>query len=69
LPFIVYDINKKSLPEQKLLWLQINLEKLSSLAKKLDASVGPHNLSPDEIDALITEARKNTSQPCFHRPT
>jgi len=56
---LVDDINKMTEPEQKLLWLQINLEKLSSAAKKLDASVAPHNLSADEIDALITEARKH----------
>ena len=57
---LVDDIHKMSEAEQKLLWLQINLEKLSSLAKKLDTSVAPHNLSPDEIDALITEARNHT---------
>ena len=56
---LVDDINKMSEAEQKLLWLQINIEKVSSFAKKLDASVIPHNLSGAEIDALINEARKH----------
>ena len=45
--------------EQKLLWLQINKEKSSSLAKEIDSLVVPHNLSIAEIDELINEARKN----------
>ena len=55
---LVDDINKMSEPEQKLLWMQINKEKLSSFAKKLDESVLPHNFSTGEIDELINEARK-----------
>jgi preprotein translocase subunit SecA len=56
---LVDDISKLSESEQKVLRLQLNLDKVSALAKKLDASVIPHNLSSAEIDALITEARKN----------
>lgn len=56
---LVDDINKMSELEQKLLWIQINKEKLSSFAKKLDGSVLPHNFLPSEIDELINEARRN----------
>ncbi len=56
---LVDDINKMSESEQKVLWVQINKDKLSSYAKELDASVIPHNLSAPEIDLLISEARKN----------
>ena len=54
---LVDDINKMSEPEQKLLWVQLNKEKLSSFAQEIDASVIPHNLSANDIDNLITEAR------------
>jgi len=56
---LVDDINKMSELEQKLLWIQINKEKLSSFAKKLDSSVLPNNFLPGEIDDLINEARKH----------
>jgi hypothetical protein len=56
---LVDDINKMSEPQQKLLWLQINKEKVSALAKELDNSVTPHNLAPETIDLLIKEARKH----------
>jgi len=56
---LIDDINKMSESEQKLLWIQINKEKISTLAKELDASVVPNNLSTGEIDMLINEARKN----------
>ena len=55
---LVDDINKMTETEQKLLWMQINKEKISSFAKKLDESVLPHNFSAGEIDELINEARK-----------
>jgi hypothetical protein len=45
--------------EQKVLWIQANKEMLSEYAKKIDASVVLHNLSEDEINPLITEARKS----------
>jgi len=56
---LIDDINKMSESEQKLLWLQINKEKISALAKEIDTSVSPYNLSTGEIDTLINEARKN----------
>jgi hypothetical protein len=56
---LVDDINKMSESRQKLLWLQIHEEKVSSLAQALDASVKPHNLTPEEIDAIIKDARKH----------
>ena len=49
---LVHDINKMSEPEQKLLWIQINKE-------KLDEAVLPHNFLPGEIDELINEAHKH----------
>ncbi len=55
---MVEDIRKMSPSKQKLLWIQLNKEKLSSLAKELDASVTPNNLTATEIDLLISEARK-----------
>ena len=55
---LIDDIQKMSESEQKLLWLQINKEKLSALAKELDNSVTPHNLSQDEITEMISEAKK-----------
>ncbi len=55
---LVDDIRNMSPSKQKLLWIQLNKEKLSSLAKELDASVAPNNLTGAEIDALINEARK-----------
>jgi len=55
---LVDDINKMSEVEQKLLWIQINKEKLSSFAKKLDNAVLPHNFLPGEIEELINEAQK-----------
>lgn len=59
---LVDDINKMSEAEQKLLWLQINKDKVSSLAKEIDNATNQHNFSSEEIDALIIEARKNGSK-------
>jgi len=56
---LVDDINKMSESEQKALWIQINREKLSSLAKGIDISVSTHNFSAKQIDGLLSEARKN----------
>ncbi len=56
---LVDDISKMTESEQKVLWVHINKEKLSSLAKEIDKSVAPHNFSSDEISAMITEARKH----------
>jgi len=54
---LIDDINKMSESQQKLLWLQINKEKVTSLTRELDASVAPHTLSVNEIDLLIKEAK------------
>ena len=56
---LVDDINKMTESVQKLLWMKINKKKISAYAKVIDASVTPHNLSSDEIDALISEARSH----------
>ena len=56
---LIDDINKMTESEQKVLWLQINKEKISTLAKTIDASVAPNNLSADEIIDLVKEARKH----------
>lgn len=42
---LVDDINKMSEPEQKLLWMQLNREKISTFVKEIDNSVATHNLS------------------------
>ena len=58
LALLIDDISKMSASEQKLLWMKINKERLSTFAKELDASVVPHNLSAEEVDELILEAKK-----------
>lgn len=55
---LIDNIHKMNASEQKLLWMQLNQKKLSSLAKALDASIVPNNLSQEEIDALINEAKQ-----------
>lgn len=45
--------------EQKLLWIQLNKEKLSAFAQSLDEQVTSHDLSIADIDSLIEEARRN----------
>ena len=57
---LVDDINKMTESEQKVLWMNINKEKLSVLAKEIDTTVVPHNFSALEIDSLINEARKKS---------
>ncbi len=56
---LVDNINKMSESEQKLLWIQINKEKLSTLAKEIDISVTQNNFSEGQIDEMIKEARNN----------
>jgi len=56
---LVDDIRGMNESEQKLLWMEINKKKLSSLAKEIDNSVRPHNFTQDEIDIMISDARKN----------
>ncbi len=55
---LVDDINQMSEPEQKSLWIQINKQKLSFLAKEIDNTVAQHNYSAKEVDAIIKEAKK-----------
>jgi hypothetical protein len=56
---LVDDIRNMSASAQKLLWIQLNKEKLSSFATEIDAHVTPNNLNTSEIDSLILEAKKN----------
>jgi hypothetical protein len=55
---LVDDINKMSEAEQKVLWLRLNKERLSTLTKAIDKGTANHNLSDQEIDTLISEAKK-----------
>lgn len=56
---LVDDINKMTESQQKNLWLQLNEEKISSLAGEIDATVVSHNFSIADVDAMIFEAKKN----------
>jgi hypothetical protein len=56
---LVDSIAGMSASAQKVLWMQLNKEKLSSYATELDARVTPNNLTASEIDSLILEAKKN----------
>lgn len=55
---LIDNINKMSESEQKALWIELNQERLSILAKEIDNSVLPNNLSAADIEALIAEAKK-----------
>lgn len=59
LALLVDNISRMSVSEQKLLWMQLNQNKLATLAREIDANVSTHNLSSNDIDALISEAKKN----------
>ena len=59
---LVDDISNMSSSKQKLLWMQINKEKLSSFAQELDGSVTEDNLTPQDIDSLIQEAKRNAGR-------
>lgn len=54
---LVDNIRKMSLSEQKLLWLQLNKQKISELAREIDVETSPNNLTEDEINTLVKEAR------------
>lgn len=54
---LVDHINRMSESEQKTLWLQINKDRLSLLAKEIDKSVISHSLTTAEIDEMISEAK------------
>lgn len=62
LALLVDDISRMSVSEQKLLWMQLNQNKLATFAREIDISSAPHNLSSNDIDALISEAKKNGSK-------
>ena len=53
------NISRMSASKQKLLWIQLNKNKLTTLAKQLDNTVAAHHLSTADIDQLINEAKKN----------
>jgi len=59
LALLVDNISKMSVAQQKLLWLQLNKNKLTSVARELDNAVVLHNLSSADIDSLINKAKKN----------
>ncbi len=59
LALLVDNISRMSVSEQKILWMQLNQNKITTLAREIDANVPPHNLSSNDIDALISEAKKN----------
>lgn len=59
LALLIDDITKMSASEQKLLWMELNKNKLTTLARELDNAVTPHHLSADDIDILISQAKKN----------
>lgn len=54
---LVDDISKMTLPEQKLLWINLNKKKLTSLAKGIDAKATPSDLSDEDIASLVKKAR------------
>lgn len=54
---LVDNISQMSKSEQKLLWMKLNKKKLIANAKEIDASIRPNNLTEDEINALVKEAR------------
>lgn len=59
LALLVDNISRMSVSEQKLLWMQLNQDKLATLAREIDVSSPSNNLSSEDIDALISEAKKN----------
>lgn len=54
---LVDNISKMSLSEQKLLWMKLNKEKIAELAREIDAGASPDNLTEEEINTLVKEAR------------
>lgn len=55
---LIDNINKMSESEQKALWIELNQERLSVLAKEIDNSVVPNNLNEADLEDLIEEAKK-----------
>ncbi len=54
---LVDNISQMSKAEQKLLWIKLNKKKLLAEAKEINASIKPNNLTEDEINDLVKEAR------------
>lgn len=54
---LVDNISKMSTSEQKLLWMKLNKEKIESLAVEIDGETLPSNLTEDEINTLVKDAR------------
>jgi hypothetical protein len=59
LAMLVDDISRMTTAEQKVLWMEINKNKLTTLAQEIDNSATSHNLTSNDIDKLISEAKKN----------
>jgi hypothetical protein len=59
---LVDDISKMSPSEQKLLWMKLNKDKLTSLAKEMDTKTSPGNLSVEEVASVVKKARKNVKK-------
>ncbi len=56
---LVDDISKMSASEQRLLWMKLNKEKLTSLAKEMDTKTIPGNLLDEQVASLVRKARTN----------
>ncbi len=54
---LIDNIRKMSISEQKLLWMKLNKDKISKLAREIDAGTSPNNLTQDEINTLVKESR------------
>ncbi|WEK36326.1 MAG: hypothetical protein P0Y53_02330 [Candidatus Pseudobacter hemicellulosilyticus] len=59
LALLVDSITKLSASEQKLLWMELNKQKIKTFAYELDQNIVPHDYTAEGLDALIAEVRKN----------
>lgn len=56
---LIDEISNMSPSRQKALWMELNKEKVFSLAKEIDNNINyNNNLTSTEIDSLVNEARK-----------
>lgn len=60
LALLIDDIIKLSPSGRKLLWMELNKEKLKIFAREIDQAVIPHQYSSADLDALIAEAKKSS---------
>ena len=58
LTLLAEEISRISLSKQKLLWMQLNKKKLEALAYKIDSSVSDHSFTNDDINILVTDAKR-----------